>query len=112
MFHLSWVSGSERQRGSTGSRRLTLLISVRQKVRAKDIFSQSHADGPAAMKELTEDSYSKFLGVSKLRNTVRFQRESSGKDYLRCCTKRRIHLYTCRKEVESCEIMNKYGKGG
>lgn len=31
------------------------------------------------MKEITKDSYSKFLGVSKLRSIFRFQGESSGR---------------------------------
>lgn len=70
--------------------------------------------GPAAMKKLTEDSCStrKFLGVSKVRNTIRVKEKISQKDYLRCCTKRKIHPDTFKKEQESCGVDNKYGKAG
>lgn len=41
LFHSSWVSESERQLGSTSSRRLTLLITAKQEVRVRT-FSASH----------------------------------------------------------------------
>lgn len=40
--HSSWVSGSERQLESTGSRKLTLLIRAKQEFRASRMFSASH----------------------------------------------------------------------
>lgn len=53
------------------------------------------------MKEMTKDSYSKFLGVSKLRNTFRFQGESSRRNISDAVLKKKIHFYNFIKEEDS-----------